>query len=154
MTLTLRPHPLMQDEKLFEECLSLAMRGQDITAIRMARDAGVSLAEAKHWFEEVVTPAAVEKLRAQRAAGSAEPKRTLPFVAASAPHWIVVCMSRRREEPQQRQAGNGLFFRHPTREAAEAEARRLAAKHPGRRFSVYGSGESFKVETRKEATDA
>ena len=153
MTLTLRPHPLKRVD-LIKVCVALAMRGENVTAIRLAQQAGVSLAEAKQWIEEIITPAAVEKLRAQRAAGSAEPKRTLPFVAASAPHWIVVCMSRRREEPQQRQAGNGLFFRHPTREAAEAEARRLAAKHPGRRFSVYGSGESFKVETRKEATDA
>lgn len=75
-----------------------------------------------------------------------EPKRTLPFVPASEPHWIVICMSRRQEEPQQRQTGNGLFFRHPTLEAAEAEARRLTTKHPGRRFSVYASGQSFKVE--------
>ena len=79
-----------------------------------------------------------------------EPRRTLPFVPASEPHWVVVCMSKKREEPQQSSRPNGLFFRHPTCEAAEAEARRLAAKHPGRRFSVYASGRSFKVEAPKE----
>ena len=65
------------------------------------------------------------------------------------PHWIVLCLSKQREAPAE--YGFRIHFRHATSGQAIAQAQRLAAKEPGRRFSVYGSGPSFKIErTAKE----
>jgi hypothetical protein len=61
-----------------------------------------------------------------------------------APHWIVMNLSRHKEAPLERRTA--LYFRHPSREAAIAEAQRLAERHPGKRFAVYIAGPSFKVE--------
>lgn len=70
--------------------------------------------------------------------------------APSDPHWIVKCLSRQSEMPVER---GKAFFRHRTEAAAIKEAQWRASSLPGRRFSVYGSGPSFKVEleTQKDA---
>ena len=67
----------------------------------------------------------------------------------SEPHWVVKAMGRR---------GPGEFtprlhFMHPSLDLAEAEAKRLAAAHPGKRFSVYASVSSFKEPAGKEKTE-
>lgn len=38
-------------------------------------------------------------------------------------------------------------FEHPTREQAEAEAKRLAEKHPGRVFCIFQQSAAIYVET-------
>ena len=60
---------------------------------------------------------------------------------ATAPHWIVKRMSK---------FGPGEFtarlhFMHPTLEAAETEALRLATVNRGKRFSIYASVSSVKL---------
>lgn len=69
------------------------------------------------------------------------------FVDPKQPHWIVKGMSKwdRPEEFRPRQ-----HRRHQTEEEANAEAQRLAAAHPGKRFAVYASRSSFKVEKLSE----
>lgn len=59
------PAMTLSDGLLFEACKALAMRGRNIDAIKLARRVtGVGLAEAKHWFEQAVTPAAVAAITA------------------------------------------------------------------------------------------
>ena len=60
------------------------------------------------------------------------------------PCWIVINFSRHKEQPEERRIA--LFFRHPSEESAITEAKRLADKHRGKRFGVFASGPSFKVE--------
>jgi hypothetical protein len=62
------------------------------------------------------------------------------------PHWIVVCLSHRSEAPAERGRSWRTFFRHPTEALANVECGRLAARFPGKRFAVYASGLSHKVE--------
>ena len=71
--------------------------------------------------------------------------------APGEPHWIVMCLSRHHEAPEERR--RALFFRHKTAAEANAEAARLAKQFPGQRFAVYGSGPSFKIEAEKVAED-
>jgi hypothetical protein len=60
------------------------------------------------------------------------------------PHWIVMDMSIHKEAPYQLRFKH--FFRHATSERAIAEAERLSVTFPGKRYSVYGSGPTYKVE--------
>lgn len=71
-------------------------------------------------------------------------KPDFPYVDPRNPHWIVMCLSKMEEAPRKSKEWKH-FFRHPTREAAEAEAQRLADLLPGRRFGVYASGRTFKT---------
>lgn len=79
-----------------------------------------------------------------KAQGIEERIARLPGQAApDEPHWIVVNLARYRDAPKERRVG--LYYRHPTHKAAEAEAHRLAEKFPGRKFGVYASGPSYEV---------
>ena len=64
--------------------------------------------------------------------------------APGEPHWIVLNLSRHHELPEERKTA--LFYRHPSELAAEAEAMRLAHTNPGKRFAVYASCGSHKIE--------
>lgn len=56
------------------------------------------------------------------------------------PFWIV------RRMRSGRIGKNGNFFRHKTRELAEAEAERLAAQTPGAQFVVLEAVASYQME--------
>lgn len=68
-----------------------------------------------------------------------------------AKHWIVVNCSRHHDLPKQRRTAH--YFRHPSEDAALTEANRLAIAMPGKRFSVYASGLSIKVEPESPASE-
>lgn len=59
------------------------------------------------------------------------------------PHWIVVRMT-----PGPRQPGRP-YYRHAAEVDAVAEARRLAEKHRGERFSVYAAAHGFQAMVPK-----
>jgi len=61
---------------------------------------------------------------------------------ATGDHWIVLCMSKDREEPMHRPWKP--YFRHATVAEAVFEAQRLSHQHPGRRYAIYRAGPSFK----------
>jgi hypothetical protein len=65
------------------------------------------------------------------------------------PHWVVVQLSSGagKEEPRERKNGGWRrLFRHASELAANTECARLAWAMPGKRFTVYASGKSHKIE--------
>lgn len=60
-------------------------------------------------------------------------------------HWIVVRQDGKWNQPR-------AFFQHETAEAALGEAERLAAKHPGVSFTIYGASMWIVGAVQIEAT--
>lgn len=65
----------------------------------------------------------------------------------SKPHWIVVRMSKHDKMIKRPEMmGGPFYFRHASPDDALEEAKRLAEKFVGKRFSVYGLVGSSKIE--------
>jgi hypothetical protein len=93
--------------------------------------------------ESVIAPA-VEQIKPTTKGWRCRTHEGETEVAPDQPHAIVMCLSRQHSLPHEH--GVRFYFRHATPEFAAAQAQRLAAKEPGRRFAVYIAGPSFKVE--------
>lgn len=72
--------------------------------------------------------------------------RRAPSADPLQPYWIVIRMSRPDEVPKKNDKPGAAYRRHASEAAAIGEAERLAAAFPGKRFTVYASGVTFKVE--------
>lgn len=79
-------------------------------------------------------------------------RATLPQAAPGEPHWIVVSLGHDGTpvEVKHSSVKHGQnwrrLFRHPSEELATTECTRLATLNPGKRFQVYASRFSCKVE--------
>lgn len=77
-------------------------------------------------------------------------RATLPQAAPGEPHWIVVSLGYDEGPIEANRPGIEShwrrLFRHPSEELATTECTRLATLNPGKRFQVYASRFSCKVE--------